>query len=188
MTSPAVINFNLNLNLHHFCFLETSAACGLFVSFSIPGPPWRGDRLDYCSFAFQLPDLTFFCRCTRIAACHHIPASDRQAETLGGINKHAEANALFARPAKKYRFRSPPVTCYFAYCYFFLDSTAWSLLESPSHTLFPLNIHGSTEAAACACQQPPQDETIESRKETSSIVPKADWPFWKQILFAATAW
>lgn len=105
----------------------------------------------------------FFCRYTRITACN-IPAPDRQAETLGGINKHAKANALFARQAK---IPLPVASChcYFVYCYLTFFRTSWSLLESPSHTLFL--IHGST---ACACQQPPQDETIESRKETSSII------------------
>lgn len=104
----------------------------------------------------------FFCRYTRITACN-IPAPDRQAETLGGINKHAKANALFARQAK---IPLPVASChcYFVYCYFF------SRLPGPCSSLHPIHYSLSTGPLRARVSNPPQDETIESRKETSSII------------------
>lgn len=110
-----------------------------------------------------------FCRYTRITACN-IPAPDRQAETLGGINKHAKANALFARQAK---IPLPVASChcYFVYCYLTFFSTSWSLLESPSHTLFL--IHGST---ACACQQPPKTKQSNLARKQVQLLDRFNCP------------
>lgn len=168
-------------------FLETSAACGLFVSFFFPRIPLARRSAGLLQLCVSTTSTgLFFCRYTRITACN-IPAPDRQAETLGGINKHAKANALFARQAK---IPLPVASChcYFVYCYFLFSNFLVLARVSIPYTIPYPRVH----CVRVSATPPRRNNRISQGNKfnywTDSIAPKADWPFWKQILFAATAW
>lgn len=111
----------------------------------------------------------FFCRYTRITACN-IPAPDRQAETLGGINKHAKANALFARQAK---IPLPVASChcYFVYCYL-----TFFRLPGPCPSLHPIHYSLSTGPLRARVSNPPKTKQSNLARKQVQLLDRFNCP------------